>query len=135
MGKFTAASIEQYIDWLNGYIAQGRMPTHYYDYPWQRTNFLLALEDFRLGGECGSDARPIIVPSNVRFLGGDLGHNNLYLLENFTVRGWWVPLYSDEKFRTRLPSNVIATFIEKEEAEKKRFIASHEAQTLAKRAS
>jgi hypothetical protein len=100
---FIACPVDHYVTWLHLWTADGGKITHVYDYPYERANFLLALADFRLGGECGSRARPIVVPPHVRFLGGDTGHCNLYFINDGTThaRGWvTVPIYSDPEFAT-----------------------------------
>src|ERR1700761_197890 len=75
---FGQANISDYLSWYREFYANGGRPTHFYDYPWQRWNFLFAKSDFRLGGECGSAARHIIVGNSSAWIGGELGHNMLY---------------------------------------------------------
>lgn len=98
---FAACPLDRYVRWLQRYVRNGGQITHVYDYPYDRAGFLLAVRDFRLGGECGSRARPVVVPSTVRFLGGDLGHCNLYFEADDTGDAHgslWVPVYSDPMF-------------------------------------
>lgn len=95
---FEDAHIEMYVKWLRGWMDSGHRPTHYYNYPWSWGRFLLAKRDFRLAGECGARSRSILVPSNVQFLGGDLGHCNLYFQEKFEIKGSWAPVYDDPVF-------------------------------------
>lgn len=98
MAKFRSASLNQYVSWLEKYMRAGGQPTHFYEYPWARAGIVVATQDFTIGGECGVDARSILVPSHVKFLGGNLGHNNLYFEDSLTCRGGWVPVYGDPEF-------------------------------------
>lgn len=98
VAMFRHARLDEYIAWLASFIAHGGKPTHYYNYPWQRAGFLVAQGNFTLGGECGSAASPIIVPAGYHYKGGSLGHNNLYFMEGFRHRGFWVPAYKDAAF-------------------------------------
>lgn len=96
---FKPARLDEYIEWLKGFLATGGTLTNAYDYPWQRVDFLLATCNFRLGGECGSDARPIIVAEGAQHLGGDLGHNTLYFMDEFRLAGMKrVPVFGDPAF-------------------------------------
>jgi len=94
---FTAAIVVDYIKWMKGYLEKGGKPTHHHDsnMPWGRGGFLVAKCDFELDGECGANACNIIVPEGVKFLGGDMGHCNLYFMEDFSVKGGCVPTYND----------------------------------------
>ena len=99
---FEPLPLSRYIEWLTAYTQAGGLITHVYDYPYERAGFLLARSDFSLGGECGSQARPVLVPAGVRHLGGKLGHNTLYFEasdeDQIHVRGSWVPAYSNPGF-------------------------------------
>jgi hypothetical protein len=96
--SFSTARINEYIEWLNGYLNKGGKPTHYYDYPFARPAFLSARRDFTTDGECGSHSRHIIVRRQHRYKGGELGHNNIFHLHDFSVLGGWVPIYNDSDF-------------------------------------
>lgn len=85
-----------YAQWLTGYMGNGGQPTHYYDYPIARASFYVAIRHFSLEHPLfGANAVNIIIPEGVAFLGGDLGHCNLYYMDGYAVRGGWKPVYSD----------------------------------------
>lgn len=90
------ATKEDYLEWISGYLKEGALPTHYYDYEFNPRDWHVAMIDFRFGsGLFGSNALSILVPSSVEFLGGTLGHSNLFFLNGFRHRGLSVPLYKD----------------------------------------
>lgn len=100
---FRPATVQEYVAWLGAYVARKGPITHVYDYPFARAQFLVALRDFTLDGECGAAARSILVPKGIKRLCGALGHNNLYYNNPFpTTLGDWVPVYSDPEF-DRIP--------------------------------
>lgn len=113
MTHFRAATIDIYVDWLKQYCQNGGRPTHYYEYPWLRAKFLLARKNFTLDGECGAASRPILVPYDVEFLGGSLGHNNLYFQRDYSCMGGWVPVYQDLVFLREISE--LAEFISDEQ--------------------
>jgi hypothetical protein len=91
----TTASPQNYIDWLWGFVAQGRKPTHSYNYPFAVGGFYVAMEDFHIPTAYGVHARSIIIPKSVVVTCGELGHNNLYYMGGYEHTGAWVPMYSD----------------------------------------
>jgi hypothetical protein len=96
-GKLRRATVDDYKKWLEGYMRSGKKPTHSYDYL-MPDNFYVVLDNFELEALYGSNAIEIIVPKNVRFLGGELGHINLYFMDGFENKGGWVPVYDNIKF-------------------------------------
>ena len=97
-GKTVRASKRDYEKWLAGYMGQGGKPTHSYDYDMPKDKWLVATKDFQIEALHGSDSLQIIVKSGVIFKGGELGHTNLYFMDDFKLMGGWVPVYSDIKF-------------------------------------
>ena len=97
-GKTVRASKRDYEKWLAGYLNQGGKPTHSYDYGMPEDSWLVATKDFQIEALHGSDSLQIIVKSGVIFKGGELGHTNLYFMDDFKLMGGWVPVYSDIKF-------------------------------------
>ena len=97
--KSRSATIEEYKKWLHGFIKNGGEPTHSYDRPFDETIFL-ATRDFKAYPLFGSQSIGIIVPENVKFLGGELGHSNLYFMDRFKHRGvtGWIPVYNNITF-------------------------------------
>ncbi|GAA3852328.1 hypothetical protein GCM10023084_03170 [Streptomyces lacrimifluminis] len=98
MTALRPATLDEYLIWLRAWLDAGNQPTHAYDYPWAQRTWLTATRDFRLGGECGSDAVHILVQPGIRHVGGGLGHNNLYLADGPEQRGGTVPVFSDPAF-------------------------------------
>ncbi len=97
-GKTVRASKRDYEKWLAGYLNQGGKPTHSYDYGMPEDSWLVATKDFQIEPLHGSNSLQIIVKSGVIFKGGELGHTNLYFMDDFKLMGGWVPVYSDIKF-------------------------------------
>jgi len=99
-GKLRQARIEDYRNWLAGFLEKGGKPTHCYDYPMERglDEWKVALNDFQIVPLFGTESLNIIVPDEIKFLGGEPGHNNLYFMDSFSCFGVWVPVYSDIHF-------------------------------------
>lgn len=96
--KFAPATTAEYARWVELHLQQGGSITHFYDYPMPRRDFLVALQPFALGGECGANARHIIVPEGLDWSIGDgIGHNTVCLADG-GVEGGSVPVYSDGAF-------------------------------------
>lgn len=96
--KFRPAAPADYARWLKLHLQQGGTITHYYDYAMPRDSFLTALRPFTLEGECGAEARHILVPEGISWnIGGGIGHNAVYLAGG-TMAGCSVPAYTDEAF-------------------------------------
>ena len=89
------ATRDDYKRWLIGYLRSGGEPTHYYDYKFPEREFYVAVMDFRIQPLYGAFSFSIIVPKGIRFLGGELGHINLFLMDGFRNIGGWVPVYED----------------------------------------
>lgn len=90
------AKNNDYSEWLTQYIIyKGSMPTNKCDYPMPEYNWFVAKSDFRMVPLYGSQAINIVVPSHVKYLGGDLGHSSLYFLKDHTNLGGSVPQYSN----------------------------------------
>lgn len=100
MGKLRQARVKDYKDWLAGFLEKGNKPTHCYDYPMERglDEWKIALVDFQIVPLFGTDSLQIIVPKGIKFLGGKLGHTNLYFMDGFSCLGGWIPIYSDIHF-------------------------------------
>ncbi|GAH52097.1 unnamed protein product [marine sediment metagenome] len=98
-GKLRQARVKDYKNWLAGFL-KGFKPTHCYDYPMERglDEWKVALSDFRIVPLFGTDSLNIIIPNGIKFLGGELGHSNLYFMDGFSHLGGWVPIYSDIHF-------------------------------------
>ena len=96
--RLRPAHRSDYEAWLSGYLATGKQSTHHYDYEFARVPFFVATKNFVMKPLYGSAGISIIVPSDVRCLGGQLGHCNLYFMKDFQTRSEGfilVPHYGD----------------------------------------
>ena len=99
------ATIDQYLFWLEGFVAKGGRPTHSYDYPWRAERWLYASMDFAVNGECGARSVKVIVETGAAVLNpnpwkpfGGYGHNELFLMDGFKAVGNVVSVYSNPEF-------------------------------------
>ena len=60
-----------------------------------KKKFYVATQDFEMIELYGATAMEIIIPENIRFLGGELGHSNLYFMKDYKNVGGWIPFYED----------------------------------------
>src|SRR6266496_199429 len=102
-GNFRPATLEDYLQWLRGYLRSRRnTPTHYRDFPFKRMNFLFAEGVLDLKGEAGSSARCVIMGEVASLTPkSKLGHNTLFLMNGFAVQSHGpavVPIFSDREF-------------------------------------
>lgn len=110
----TPATVMQYVNWLKGFVESGRVPTHSYDYSFDRMRFRYAPDFFVVNGECGASSHHVILGRGARVLNpnpwkpfGGYGHNELFLMDRYEVAGGVVPVFSDPEFdpyRSRLTS-------------------------------
>lgn len=101
MNGFRLADVQEYAHWLVKLLDSGKMPTHYYDYPFERKGMVVPLEPFQVNGECGARAKAFLVHQPSYYLGGSVGHNKVFLFnEDRTVTAPpWVPVYSNPEFQ------------------------------------
>lgn len=99
--KLCSASKHYYETWLRSYVENGGNPTHIYDYNFPEGKFYRALADFEILPLCGTSSINIIVPTGINFLGGDLGHCNIFFMDGYKAIGCWIPLYKDMNFEER----------------------------------
>jgi hypothetical protein len=94
------ASVQEYINWLDGYVKHGGKITHKYNYSFSNAQFETATKSFALAspGLYGSAARNIIVPRSIKAKMYDMGHCNLYFMDDFKLIGFWVPIYKEGVF-------------------------------------
>jgi hypothetical protein len=98
--EFRKASLHDYTNWLIGFWAKGGKNTHIYDYLIPISDWYVAKKDFMVLPLYGSNSIEIIVPEGINFLGGELGHNNLFFEDGFRASDSWIPFYTPLK---RLP--------------------------------
>lgn len=91
------ATFEDYLRWARVYTKQKGKFNTYIDGPWHNSGgrFVVAVEDFTLRGGYGANSLSIIIPEAVKYLGGEIGHCNLY-----SMRGTVIP---DGHFTTDIP--------------------------------
>ncbi len=92
------ATIDDYKEWLAGYLLHGGKPTHYYNYPFPRDTFYVAKMGFDLPARYGAGSISVIIPAGIQIHYKQLGHNKLYYLDGWQVEGRWIPVYKDIKF-------------------------------------
>ncbi|GAI06623.1 unnamed protein product [marine sediment metagenome] len=102
-GKLRQARVEDYKNWLAGFLEKGGKPTHCYDYFLESSldQWRVAFSNFQVIPLFGADALNIIIPNGIKFLGGELGHSTLYFMHDFSrkaITDGWVPIYSDIHF-------------------------------------
>ena len=87
----------EYTKWLKWFIANGGKPTHYYDYPFDRQDFILAKQDGRYLGGCGSQSINLIVPEHVTSFTVDaIGHSTIYQYDIDKMKNaHFVPQFED----------------------------------------
>lgn len=96
-GKLRHAGVEDYKKWFKGYKDRRGVPMPVYDRPIKKSDLrdlYVAVDDFEIVPLFGSRAIRIIVPADVRFLGGDLGETVLYFEDGYWHNGF-APSYSD----------------------------------------
>lgn len=83
------ATINEYVDWLIGYLKKGGEITLRYNYPMTTVleKWFVVEKDFAMRPLHGARSVNLIVPQGVKFLGNkeDLGHSNLYFEDDFST--------------------------------------------------
>lgn len=94
---FMPATFEDYLRWARVYTRQKGKFNRYIHGPWDNKGgrFVVAIQDFTLKGGYGLHSLSIIIPETVKYLGGEVGHCNLY-----SMRGTVIP---DAHFATEIP--------------------------------
>lgn len=88
------AKPNDYLKWLTGYLQKGGEISHVYLYN-MPDRFYVATGDFDMQPLLyGAQSVSIIIPENIKFNGGNLGHCELYFMKDFTTNGI-VPLFND----------------------------------------
>lgn len=93
--KFRPADSKEYSRWLTGYMKNGGTPTHCYNYNTTNFRFYVALSDFEIVPAYGAASYSIIVPKGIQATGEDMGHCQVYFMDDYTNRGGMVPLFAD----------------------------------------
>ncbi len=112
---FLPATAHDYADWLFAYVDAGGQPTHFYDYPMPKRDFVVARRDVDIYPRHGAHSVNIIVPAGINPTIIGLGHCIVYYLPTpprgrFRSGkhtsppehlGYVIPVYSDEVFMQR----------------------------------
>jgi hypothetical protein len=108
------ATLDEYVQWLRGYIKRGGSPTHYRDHSFVSGDMRYADADVTIDSdrEFGARSRSIILAPGVNairtnphgaFFGW--GHSKVYSMDRFRlVTGSVVPAYSDPEIESLLTS-------------------------------
>jgi len=98
-GKIVPARPKDYRKWLKGFVAKGGKITNVYDYPISSdlSDWFVAHRAFEISPLFGASSINIIAQEGVELLGGELGHNEIYFLDNYEHMGSNVPTYTDMK--------------------------------------
>ena len=86
-GCLREATAEDYAEWLTGYIKYGGK-INYYNKNLDLNalqDCYVAIKDFTLVGLYGVDSILIIVPKEIKFLGGEIGHSKLFFMKKYTA--------------------------------------------------
>jgi len=90
-----------YEKWLDGYIEKGGIPTHHYDYPFERLagQFQIARDGDVIDPLFGSQSKVYIIPEEVNNITiNGLGHSEVLYMENYTaINGDFIPVCNDLK--------------------------------------
>lgn len=88
------ATIDDYRQWLKGFIENGGEPTNSYNYEFGRWTFYVATTDFSTVSLYGSESFSIIIPKGIKVnLSRGKGHINLFYMDGF--KGSCVPIFND----------------------------------------
>jgi hypothetical protein len=88
-------TIEDYAKWIKEYVERGKKITHYYDYPMPvDTFYVVTTREFCVSPLHGANSIKIIVPKGVKYLGGNLGHIELFFMES-SEKAKYAPIYTD----------------------------------------
>ena len=103
------ASLDQYLQWLRGFVKHGGVPTHDYGYPFRQADFQYVSSTLTVNSdrEYGANSRNIIVGhgvqperTNPRGHFGGWAHTKLFFMDNHrTNSAYVVPIYSNPEFR------------------------------------
>lgn len=88
---------QEYEKWLYEWLVSGGEITHIYNYPFPADRFTIVQEDTNCRPKYGSRSENLIIPPSCKFLGGKLGHNEIYYYEHGIPAqvGGTIPLYSN----------------------------------------
>jgi hypothetical protein len=97
--KLRRATVDDYREWLRGYLQRGGRPTHHLNCSMKKDlkNWYVATEDLQLLPTSTELPINIIVPADKKFLGGELSGMNIYFMKGFKNLGGYVPIYRDLK--------------------------------------
>lgn len=89
------ATKDNYAQWLNGFVKNGGIITHNYDYNFPEDHFYIAWTDGIEIPLFGSMSISIIVPFSINITKTEEhSHNEIYFMDGFKYKGT-VPIYED----------------------------------------
>ena len=95
--ELTNFAINEYIDWLAEWLAQGNKPTYWYDYPIKRCEFEYLGCNWNIKPLYGAKSKSVILRYGCKISQGiELGHNKVFGRNK--TGPWtqdWIPLYQD----------------------------------------
>ena len=108
--KLRTACQRDYEKWLIDWLLAGNRITIVYDMEFKEGRFKIAKEDVLSAPLYGLSAHNIIIPQQFKFLGGELGHNQIYYYENGAPAhaGDFVPLYNDILEKNQMPKQIMS---------------------------
>jgi hypothetical protein len=95
--KLRSANIEDYNQWLEGFVGNGGIPTYKYDYPFSYWDWFVATDDIEPVQLYGANSLNIIIPAGITAGKGNWGHCELFFMNGFTANSS-VPIFVDTKF-------------------------------------
>jgi hypothetical protein len=104
------ASVKDYLKWLEGFFNNGGLPSHCYDYPFERRDFYIAHCSLKVPALYGAMSLNIIVPVGVSIQPIDnaqgFGHIGIFWMDGFKINsnvGFKtnsnVAIYNDTNFK------------------------------------
>jgi len=102
MKHLCKASVKDYLKWLEGFFNNGGLPSHCYDYPFERRDFYIARCSLKVPALYGAMRLHIIVPAGIDVQPTDnargFGHTEIFWMDGFKTNGS-VSIYNDTNFK------------------------------------
>ena len=79
--EFRQGTVEDYNRWMEAFVQGDGTPVSYSSGTMHTSRFFVATKNFRMRPLFGADAIEVIVPEDVKYLGGELAHSTLYFMK------------------------------------------------------
>ena len=90
------ASIDDYMEWLVGYLQRGGRPTHLYHFSFYRDKWYKAVKNVKTAVALyGASSINIIVPKGIEIASGNWGHSAIFFVDGYRVSNGTVHLYME----------------------------------------